>query len=753
MRNRMVHPAPRPGVRLLTWLALPLCWVLVAPPVSRAQDDNEPEFVGIRVGFDNRCVLGAWTPVELLVRGGKRPMTVVAQVRTEDGDGVMSTVVSPRPASLLPGQVTPIRLFVKPGRIDFEFEAALFRVDDDSEDRVARHTFDTRVFPDAMHPAAALQASQQLYVNIGPSVGLEGAVAEPGEALGRESIVVRIDQVEHLPTRWYGYEGVTAVLIPTSRPEVLRALTATSAQLAALDQWVRLGGTLLVSVGSAAPEILGPESPLARFAPGRFAGLAPLRQLRELESYAGATTPLSIPIATLPAGQQGAAEARLDVPQLADVRGLVEVREGDDLPLVIRRPYGLGEVIFIAVDLDRAPFARWNDRSRLVGKLLRLPPRGEAANANPNLGTAGPMHFDVSGQLSQALDSFVGVKIAPFAVVALLVACYILLIGPVDYLLVKRVFKRMELTWITFPLMVVAVSAGAYFVASWMKGDKLLVNEMQVVDVDLESRLVRGTQWINVFSPAVRRYDVTIAPRLPNGQTAVEPRRLVSWMGKSPIGYGLNQPSGQSLFGRGYDFTPDLEAMRGVPIQFWSTKPFFARWDVTEPQVASWFDFDLRRSGEEALDGRIVNRLPLAFDNAILLYKTSVYNLGKIEGAGRSGAAVTIDAGARRDLQNQFRQDGQIGPWSREVTQIMPNMMFQQALGALPELRIVNRQSHFVDLSRLLQMGRAILLVSAADPAISLVLDGQPAPSDDSRRWTYYRFVIPIEATSEEAQP
>jgi hypothetical protein len=220
-------------------------------------------------------------------------------------------------------------------------------------------------------------------------------------------------------------------------------------------------------------------------------------------------------------------------------------------------------------------------------------------------------------------------------------------------------------------------------------------------------------------------------------------------MGKAEMGYGLNRPSGRSLFGRGYQFTPDLDAMMGVPIQFWSTKPFVARWDVAVPQATKWFDFDLHRSGPEALEGKLINRLPLTLRGAFLLYNKSAYPLGDIAAAGKPGAEVTIDSGSRRNLQSEFSASVQYNQWTTEVSQILPRIMFYQALDPSPEQQRVNSQQDFVDLSPQLQMGRAILMADVREPALDLVLDGEPAPSADSRRWTYYRFVIPIE----EAHP
>ena len=66
---------------------------------------------------------------------------------------------------------------------------------------------------------------------------------------------------------------------------------------------------------------------------------------------------------------------------------------------------------------------------------------------------------------------------------AFFIFIYILLIGPGDYLFLKKVLKRMELTWVTFPLIVITVSLVAYYAAYAIKGHDLRVNKVDIVDV------------------------------------------------------------------------------------------------------------------------------------------------------------------------------------------------------------------------------------------------------------------------------
>ena len=63
----------------------------------------------------------------------------------------------------------------------------------------------------------------------------------------------------------------------------------------------------------------------------------------------------------------------------------------------------------------------------------------------------------------------------------------------------------MELTWITFPTIVVTVSLLAYYAAYVVKGTDLRVNKIDVVDIDLESEGGPGDELDQPVQPAEPR--------------------------------------------------------------------------------------------------------------------------------------------------------------------------------------------------------------------------------------------------------
>ena len=175
---------------------------------------------------------------------------------------------------------------------------------------------------------------------------------------------------------------------PRAGRRIYHKLAANNARVQALDQWVRMGGRLILCVGSQGAEVLAESHPLRQFAPGRFERRATLAQTGAIETYAGSRVSI---------GQAVGGKPELQISRLADIQGVVEVDEGG-VPLVIRTARGFGQVIFVTVDLDAWPLDRWQDRPLLLARLLGLP----TVHADESAESAAMMHYgftDLAGQL------------------------------------------------------------------------------------------------------------------------------------------------------------------------------------------------------------------------------------------------------------------------------------------------------------------------------------------------------------------
>jgi hypothetical protein len=338
-------------------------------------------------------------------------------------------------------------------------------------------------------------------------------------------------------------------------------------------------------------------------------------------------------------------------------------RPEETIPVAVQAARGLGRVTLVAFDLDRPPFTDFAERPALWDWVLR---EGGAARASvgqehkPLQGYAGPT--DDEDELAVAvrshIDTFDGVPVISFGWVAMFIVLYIILIGPVEYLFLKRILGRLELTWVTFPVIVLTVSAAAYFTAYAVKGRDLKVNKVDLVEVDPASGRVYGTAWVSIFSPRIATYTVGVTPA--EGWTA-EPDEpggtLVGWVGGPQGGRG-------GFVRRRYAYHTDpaagvvADGMTDVPIQVWSTKSFTARWsgklDPKAPVVESRLEHP--PGDPTKVIGAFVNRMPFdRLSDCVAFYAGQAYPLpGGVILKGQT-VRLVLDKGesARKWLQER----------------------------------------------------------------------------------------------------
>jgi hypothetical protein len=86
---------------------------------------------------------------------------------------------------------------------------------------------------------------------------------------------------------------------------------------------------------------------------------------------------------------------------------------------------------------------------------------------------------------------------------------YILLIGPVSYLVLRR-FDRRELAWIVAPMLVLVFSGVSYGIGVSMKGSQIIVNQIALVRSSIDGTAASVSTYAGIFSPTRATYDLTV---------------------------------------------------------------------------------------------------------------------------------------------------------------------------------------------------------------------------------------------------
>ena len=741
-------------------MLISFCLLSLFCSTAQAQQP-EPTIVDTQIGFNGVYKLGCWTPCTVELQGGSQAYTGRIVVTVPDSDGVPTRVVSEanRPVGIDPGQATRVRLFVRIGQSMSPVKVQFFS--DDGKER-AKQSFYAGPENTPNTVTGGVPATNRVLLEFGPALGLGELLQNEGRSDEQLKVrIARVEQADDLPTEWYGYESIETVLLTTSEPELYRPLQQ-SGRIEALQKWVERGGQLVIFCAESAEELLADDGVFASLAPGKYEKMERLSQAQPLATFSGSEQPIS-------------RDRRIDlsVPSLIDVRGQILAsagRSATNVPLVVRSRRGLGEIVFVGLDFDRPPLREWTGRTSFLRRVLNW------KEIDKNQQTDGYQEAeDLVGHLRNSLDKkFIGVQVVPFGLVALLVGGYILLIGPGDYFFVKRILRRTELTWLTFPLIVLGVSAAAYGIANKMKGDQLRVNQVEIIDVDLTGadstgNFARGTVWTHFFTPQVSEFNLRLQPSVLGQTELAGSEQLVSWLGLPGYALGGMQASGSqtSVFDTGYQYGDGLSSMQRLPVQVWSTKTLTARWSA---QINAPLQVDLGHEGEELLRGTITNDTGVELEDCMLLYGRWAYNLGRMPAGKnfeiddslqpRTVKTLLTNATAGDATVTQTADDGTVpfknAEW--DIARLVKTMMFYESLNGHRYTGKHHRYQSFVDLSSLLQQNnQAILLAKCAAPGSQWIEGDDPATSkplasDQDRRWTYYRFVLKVESQMSRGQ-
>ncbi len=309
--------------------------------------------------------------------------------------------------------------------------------------------------------------------------------------------------------------------------------TLSAPQKVALESWVRNGGLLILSGGASAGRSLNGLPPSLRpvALPGPGEG-GPLE--------AGAATALQKLGGGLPLPPATTGTSFLT--RLQPVPEATVTARADNTPLVVNLRRGAGAVVITAFDLSESRFTTWDGSSFLWENLL---------GNSPLLGYGGGgiyggygLNSNLINGGSNVLTNIPGLDIPSLKVIALLAFLYILIAGPVNYFVLKRLGRR-ELSWITLPVFTLLFTLGIYLFALRDKGTEIITSSVNIVRLD--ARDARGGPLeksalglVGVFAPSDSTYRLELPP---NTLTSAVPSYIPNYAPQvGPGGPGSGAP-------------------------------------------------------------------------------------------------------------------------------------------------------------------------------------------------------------------
>ena len=372
-------------------------------------------------------------------------------------------------------------------------------------------------------------------------------------------------------------------------------------QLDAMTQWVAAGGRLIIAGGTTGITTLSALPPdLLPFQPNQTATVAP--------------ADLSGLLGTLPEGAKNA-------PALAGTleRGSVMGRSGD-LVFAAQAPYGQGQVTIIGVNPAETWLKGTDAASNLWHRVL----------PNANSAVISPFQFADDSSLLYALQNLPAVALPPIEQLFLLLLAYIVLIGPINYLVLRRLDKR-EWAWITMPALVVIFAVGSYALGTALKGSDVIVNEVAIVRAGEGTGEGRAQAYIGVYSPSRKVFTVQVA----NGALVSDTNSQVQ---NGQTGQPLDVLIGQNT-----------SEVRNFEVGFGVLRGFRAEAATAAPKLNGSLTF---KDGKVV--GTVTNNSSASLQNVAVLFAGAVATKPVL--APGEAWEISIDAGAPNAFQYQLSE-------------------------------------------------------------------------------------------------
>lgn len=363
--------------------------------------------------------------------------------------------------------------------------------------------------------------------------------------------------------------------------------TLSKEQLLALEAWVGRGGVLLLAGGPEWKRTFAPLPP----------ALLPV-------SVTGTADADLTPLADL-VGKPITGQAPVSVAEV--LRGQVIARAGE-IPLLSTTQVGTGRVIYLAADPSLQPMVAWQGQTDLFDRYLGVTPKW------------GKFEFrNTDHYIQDALRRIPGLGLPSVILVAALLGGYLLLVGPVNYLILKRMDRR-EWAWLTVPILSLSFVGAVY-------GTAFGTRSTQMTHLITMTELAPGTQtaimtsYVGVYAPSKTRLDIPV-----EGAKLVKP--LFAWGG------------GDGSGGTTRIVTGERTTVQLLGLNNYSLRGFAMEQDIATRGGLELIDVKLEPNG--LMTGRLVNRLDRDLHHVAIVTGQEPLKLGTLA-AGATSEPIRID--------------------------------------------------------------------------------------------------------------
>ena len=729
------------------------------PGSCAAADQPSPELTAVSVGLDGSTRAGEWTPVRVAV-SGVIPADATVEVVTPDPQG--------HPVSVSTAAVPAAQLLIQPGRTETTIEVRLI-----SGDRILdTQRLSTRQDENGERDFVVLRHAVPRWI----VAGKLPVIDEMSRAGNSDSLLsgVHITRLptDRFPTEPLIFSGYDTVFLSGE-------FDLSPAQAGSLDAWVKRGGQLVC--------FLGAEERVRRFQSSPLADWFELEiQTKRVSDLSGVEAFVQSELDDVESEPLLIGARRVAVASIRTPGSVTLDRGGLSGSVLTETARGFGRVTFAGFDMDRRPLSLWGDRGSgiflctLAGVFTE---NDSPVRQSGRISRSGIT--ELATQFREAVEYLPDTNERSTLSVLGLILLYLLIVGPADYLLVHRVLNRPQLTWVTFPVIVVAGSLLARSAAQSANGDELQVTQLDVVDIDTTSGFYRENAWCSIYSPENARYRVAVrsagmllnpdSPAKPDavaGDDTLATSSRLGWFGMPEENYGgMYRGGGLELGKPAYTFGQNGHGIDDLPIPVWSNRSLRA--ETCGTLTAELLEARLKQSrtgGQLSSDSRLSHRLPAPLEDWLIVYGNRAYfsrDLDSGNASIRPGEVWTPLDGSvtSRDVAGYLNGIvfTRIRDWhvdksdristtlteydsqSRDTNSILSMISLHELSGGAGYTGLKNHALRRMELSRHISLNQALLIGRVSVPATVLEIDGdvvQPVRHD-----VFVRVLLPVETT------
>jgi len=449
---------------LLAALALPIAAI-------PGQAATNPVTLTVHVGYQDVVKAGGWMPVTIDAKNTGAGVDGMLEVQEalNAQPGVSGFTIYQEPISLASGSSKRVRLYL----VENTSGATI----------TARITQQGRVVV-SQDSGSGATTSALIGVLSDQNAALDDFAAVHPGGIAARVVHLRADDIADsaIPLRAFDILAI----------DDFATDSLTSGQRAAIADYVAAGGDLLIGTGAAWRKTL--------------AGLPP------------AILPMQI-TGTSVIDTAAIGGAAVDVATGTVTNGVAWLSEAGR-PLILERSYGDGLVTMSTFDWNQQPVVVAGASRTILRQVMSRAFFAQAGSAqNVPYGGMGPAPMGFGSQpsiasrssaLTPVLGNLPGLDLPSLQLTGALVLIYVLLVGPVNYL-VLGAMRRRALAWVTVPLIALLAAGGAYGAGLFTKGRSVQTNQIAIVHVQPGSDHAYQETYTGVIPPSRGDYQATAA--------------------------------------------------------------------------------------------------------------------------------------------------------------------------------------------------------------------------------------------------